>query len=231
MRGNKMEYLLKNIEDKLDFLNRLEETGEFDENDLENLQVLATNADNEIRNRLAQVLANCQCTLSEKILMQLLEDEDVLVRANACDSLYFSTSIQTIDTLKHYIISDKYLVRGYAVLSIADIAINTGLHKDIAAFLEVKIKTERSVWVRICYYRSLCILGYEDYYNNILSELSNKYYKNRLCALNAVGELVNLKKQQKTRLALENRLILETAYSVKNKIQKILAEIIRESVQ
>lgn len=53
---------------------------------------LCKDSDYYVRSRLAQVLVNYQNELSERILNCLLEDEDEIVRINACDSLCWSCS-------------------------------------------------------------------------------------------------------------------------------------------
>ena len=114
---------------------------------------MAYDEDEEIRLFLSIELANYKSAESEQLLLQLISDQSDIVRANACDSIYWSESVDVLDTLFEKAKNDVYLVRGYAVLSIADISINS--KSDFSTEkLSMLYPKEKSIWVRMCYFQS-----------------------------------------------------------------------------
>ena len=118
-------YNINNItnEEKYALIQTMENNGVLDENDLTKLEYLAKDKDDEIRGYIASVLILSNSIYSEKILKNLMNDKDELVRANACDSLGSFSSAELINLMKDHIQKDKSsLVRGYAALSLVDIS-------------------------------------------------------------------------------------------------------------
>ena len=60
---------------------------------------MAYDEDEEIRLFLSIELANYKSAESEQLLLQLISDQSDIVRANACDSIYWSESVDVLDTL------------------------------------------------------------------------------------------------------------------------------------
>lgn len=131
---------------------------------------LSKSCNSEIRNEIAEILALFPCKLSENILLQLINDEDELVRVNACDSLFFSTSVDTLKLLLKKAEHETWLVRMYAVLSIGDITCSIDSHLQrykVSWLLERMLKVEKSETVHLSYYISLVKLGKRRYNRNL----------------------------------------------------------------
>lgn len=157
------------------------------------------------------------------MLVTMLNDSDKLVRVNACDSLQFSSNLEIIELLKLKTRSAPFLERGYAVLTLADIAVNAQITTDtLNLFLTDCLKREKSQWVKICYYESLYKLGAHEYYQCIIEQLDNQYYRNRCTAVHALSSLVDSSTKEVTIIALNNRLKTENAYSVISSMKSLL---------
>lgn len=94
-----------------------------------------------------------------------------MVRVNAVDELSQSNSLVVLKILASQLRNENYLVRGYIVLSIGDIAMNIGgeVKKSVINFLQKEMKKDRSRWVKVNYY-SLHLLGQKEAYNQLLSQ-------------------------------------------------------------
>lgn len=72
---------------------------------------------------VAETLVESSDEKGEQILLRLTKDHDWLVRTDACDSLCISESVDTYNLLKEIAKKDTSgLVRGYAILSLENIA-------------------------------------------------------------------------------------------------------------
>ena len=152
------------------------------------LELYAKHENWEIRNAVAIILAQTDQKQGEKILLKLVDDTDELIRANACDSLGSYSSESVTKVLKKKAVNDLQLVRGYAVLSLGNIAFRKK-DEDIHSFLKSASKKEKSIWVKINYYYNLCILGEIEYVYEIIREIDNKFYKNRYLAIQSLLDL------------------------------------------
>ena len=68
----------------------------------------------------AEILARHPAAGSERVLLKMLSDPAALVRASAAEALSFGRSKEVLDALFKAMADRSRLVRGYAVLSIAD---------------------------------------------------------------------------------------------------------------
>ena len=196
--------------------------------DFSELLSLAQDSNSEIRSRVAQILASIPCQHSENILLLLINDKEELVRVNACDSLSFSTSIDTLKLLLKKVKHETWLVRMYAISSIGDItcSINSSPQTyKVSWLLEKMLKVEESESVRLSYYVSLVKLGKRKYYRNILKKLDAKDYRVRCIAVHSLLELVEKEQYSLTKYKLEKRLAIETSFAVKDNIQHALFEL------
>lgn len=154
-----LEINLKNKDsfDKLDMIEELEVTNCNTADYYKLLDYLSNDKDYEVRAKVAEVLVAPNNSEADKILIKLLRDKDELVRVNACDSLCTSNSYDVINHLKDTILKDKSnLVKGYAILSLADIVIR--LNNDLSEaieFLKSTLQIQRVQLVRINIYKAL----------------------------------------------------------------------------
>lgn len=215
------------LEQKLDFIYKLEDKTDLNANEWKAVSELINDDSSEIRLVASELLALFPSTNSEKLLLSILNDSDYLVRASVCDSLSFSKSPETLQRLMCFAKDKRCLVRGYAVLSIADIQLN--LQTDLSLtieYLKTLEQNEKSQWVKTAVYRSIFILGDLSYGEKLVGMINNRYYKNRLFALNLIQQL--FENNQSNNLpnivnVINNRLAVEKAYSVKLKLRELLA--------
>lgn len=216
-------------EEKLDYIYSLETRSCLSEDEWTCLKTLFVDKDVEVRYSVAELLALFPSVRSEQMLLERLGDSNRLVRACICDSLAFSTSHTTLEKLM-YAAGDRVgLVRGYAVLSIADVQLNMEFYsQETIEFLKELEKRESNSWVRIAVFRSLFLLGEYTYGQKLLSMVGDKSYKNRSAALSMLEELLeNPIVSYLPNLAevLKQQLSVERAYAVKLKLSRIIEKI------
>lgn len=223
------DYFDKNLRDmtlveKLDLIDNIKNSNCFIENDLNILVCLSHDKDDEIRARVAEVIVFSDSLTAEKILIELLKDKAELVRVNACDSLCNSNSIKVLKLLKETILMDKSsLVKGYAALSIADIATRINYNaEELIEFFKSAVKKEKVNWVKINFYKALYMLGDESYLDILINELNNKFYRNRCAIVNILSEIVTHENLTKIRAALIERLKIEKTFAVSSTIEKVI---------
>lgn len=120
----------------------------------------------------------------------------------------------------------RYLVRGYAVLSIGDIQKNVKVNKkSTIEFLKTLETEEKSRWVKIAVYRSLFILEEVSYIDKLICAINDTNYKNRSFALSLIVQLLddnvlfdfNMLKQ-----TAQNRLAIEKNLPIKQKLYEVI---------
>ena len=212
------KYNSLSYDEKIDFFEGIA----FDENPY--LWDMANDADEDVRLYLAEKLANYKNVKSEQLLLHLISDQSDIIRANASDSIYWSESTEVLNLLLVKAKNDMYLVRGYAILSIADILSNLNDDSYMKDLNELYLK-EKSLWTRMCYYQSFYRLGLEKYLDLLISSLCSKKYNYRIAAVNFLFDIVNETNKSKILRALNQHLITEKCETiiqlVKEKITKV----------
>jgi hypothetical protein len=207
-------------------LNVLQKKDVLDSNDVLFLKLLSTHSDEDIRWYVSKLLVKDNSKMSEDILMGMTSDIDDLVRANACDSLCISKNINIVNLLKNIVRKDKNsIVRSYAVLSMGDVSLNLDKSKcETISFLKDRLKVERVINVKISIYRSLCLLGAEEYLGYLLHELNGMKYQNRCAVINALFDLVNEKNNRRIKKAVLSRKKAEKSNAVLSSIESLLED-------
>ena len=212
---------------KLEYLERLKSQSVSLSEDI--LMFLCENSDECIRSELAQALSLYHNKLSEEILVYLLNDKDELVRVNACDSLYWSCSENTMEKLLKIMQNDKYLVRGYALLSVADIIINNN-YNDFISKVKHILKHEKSKFVLMNYDSFLYRLGDNSYIFKIAENLNAKKYNVRCHAANLLHDYTCKEDYITAINLLDKRLNIEDNYAVKSTLQRIIDDLKNENI-
>lgn len=205
-------------------LEELEDMNCFTKDMYKFLDYLSEDEEYEVRVKVSEILVLSNDVEGDNILIKLLKDKEELVRVNACDSLCNSSSNDVIYHLKDRILKDKSsLVKGQAILSLVDIfvTLNNNLSEHIE-FLKHILKKQNTQWVRINIYKALYILGDKAYLNTLVSELENRYYRNRCAVVNILGELISNESREIIERALIKRLKIEKSFAVKSGIEKLL---------
>lgn len=154
----------KSLDEKLDIIENMENLQYLTDEHFELLGLLSDDEIAEVKVRVAEILGISNSLIAERILIKLLSDKDELVRANACDSLGASNSMEVLNLLKNKTIKDKStLVRGYCILSIENIAYNMRYNKkELREFWGNALMKEKIHWVKIHLYKALYNLGDES---------------------------------------------------------------------
>lgn len=204
---------------KLAYLESLESQSVLLSEDI--LMILCEDSDECIRSELAQALSFYHNQLSEKFLVYLLNDKDEIVRINACDSLYWINSKKTLEKLIVTMQNDKYLVRGYALLSVADIIINNNYNDYIHTVKHI-LKNEKSKFVLMNYNSFLYRLGDKSSLYKIAENLDAKKYNVRCHAANLLYNCANGENHFAIIGFLDKRLSIEKVSAVKSTLQRII---------
>lgn len=188
------------------------------------LMFLSEDSDEHIRLELAQSLAFYHNELSERFLIYLLDDKNELVRLNACDSLYWSGSKNTLEKLLGIMKNDKYLVRGYALLSVSDIIINNE-YRDCIHKVKNIMKHERSKFVLMNYDSFLYRLGERSHLYKIAESLNADKYIKRCHAANLLHDCASKEDYLTVIDFLNKRLNVEKVYAVRSALQRIIDDL------
>ena len=219
MKFREKEKILRQIEEK-----SYEE--ELDENDYSILNKLSYDKEVFIRDLVAVILVESSDEKGEEILLRLTNDKEWLVRADACDSLCISESVTTYNLLKKIAKKDTSgYVRGYAILSLGDIADKINKEDELLEYLEDRLKHEKVEFTKINIYAVLYNLGRKEYFDNLVSMLNSKKYQNRNSVVNSLNDIANEdNKDMIINLLLEHKK-KETAMSVIYTINDVIKEI------
>ena len=162
--------------------------------ELECLEKYSKNDDYEIRMKVAEILIISKTKKSKKILLDLTNDKNYLVRANACESLSIFSDKETLMLLINVARRDKScIVRAYAVLSARDIALNLDeeAKRFVVKYLEHLVINETCRMIHVAAYSGLYLLCDNKYINNIFDELNSKRYQLRCFAVNILLDITD----------------------------------------
>lgn len=211
-----------------DMLDAIREKDVITTEDIDFLEKCSKSRNTDIRYAAAEQLSVFDSLRAEKILLRMLSDKDEMVRANVCDSIGISRSKETIEVLKNYAITDTWLVRGYAIASMGDIALNSDADKtDLISFLEQSLQQETETWVKASYYRTLYILGRAEYLSKLLALINDDTYYVRCAVISCIESILNKENAEEICNALNIRLQIEDPQtrSVVCSIKRILHQI------
>ena len=217
MKFREKEKILRQIEEK---------SYELDENDYSILNKLSYDKEVFIRDLVAVILVESSDEKGEEILLRLTNDKEWLVRADACDSLCISESVTTYNLLKKIAKKDTSgYVRGYAILSLGDIADKINKEDELLEYLEDRLKHEKVQFTKIDIYAVLYNLGRKEYFDNLVSMLNSKKYLNRGSVVNILNYIANEDNRDMIIKVLLEHKKKETAMSVIYTINDVIKEI------
>lgn len=219
MKNKKNYNLLESLENKIC-------EKELDEKEIRILDELSLNEASDIRAKIAKILVNTDNERGEQILLRLVQDQDSLVRAEACDSLCISKSVSTYEMLKHIAEKDRIgMVRGYAILSLGHIAVRLNKQNDLTKFLKNRLENDKVKFAQINIYAALYSLGNREYLTNLLATINSKGYRNRCEAVNNLSEVINVDNKEVILTALLERKKVETSGAVIFRINEVIKKI------
>ena len=206
--------------DKHEFLDALAENQQLFDQDIEALFALSKDNDSEIRARVAECLVFAKKdNRITNILINLCKDKDILVRANACDTMgNFADS-----NIKKCLLSiinnrnERILVKKFALLSYADICVQERKKDGKSLFME-QMHTSRSIPLQVACLYGLYMLGERGRINDLLALINASDYRNRIFVVNTLLDLSlhsNKMNRQTICAYFEERLRFETVESVR----------------
>ena len=98
------------VKKKIDFINSIEQNG-LDNSMYFKINKFSRSRNSEVRNRIAQALNGTDNKEYIEILMRLMNDDDEIVRASACDSLAGTESRDAVDEMERHICESMYTRR------------------------------------------------------------------------------------------------------------------------
>ena len=177
----------------------------------------------------AEILARHPAAGSERVLLKMLSDPAALVRASAAEALSFGRSKEVLDALLKASADRSRLVRGYAVLSIADGQKNIGKsHRATLDRLRARYEKERSPWVRSAYGYAFLTLDEKEGLSLLTAGLTARRYDERCFAANLLADAAPaLTQPERARLAalVGERQRLEPYVSVKSSLARLAASL------
>ena len=181
--------------EKIKVLARLDDKAyeeEVDEDDYSILKELSYDKELTIRALVARILVDSSDEKGEEILLRLTNDKEWLVRTEACDSLGISESVTTYNILKKIAKKDTSgYVRGYAIISLGDIAVKIHKENELIKFLEEMLMHEKTEFTKINIYTVLYNLGQKEYFDKLLSMTNSKKYSNKCAVVNSLKDIAN----------------------------------------
>ena len=215
--------------EKIKVLARLDDKAyeeEFDEDDYSILKELSYDKELTIRAIVARILVDSSDEKGEEILLRLTNDKEWLVRTEACDSLGISESVTTYNLLKKIAKKDTSgYVRGYAILSLGDIADKINKEDELLEYLEDRLKHEKVQFTKINICTVLYNLGRKEYFGKLLSMINSKKYTNRGAVVNCLKYIANESNRDMIINVLLEHKKKETAMSVIYTINDAIKEI------
>ena len=214
-----------NVDKAYEILDLIADKNEVAPNDENILLQLSQHDDSEIRAYVAKLLVLANGNKFETALINMCNDEDELVRVNACDSL---SAFATTDAYKQLVNSalndSSTLVKNYAILSIVDIMnyIDIDINELKSLFLDNLQKEEISI-LAACF-KGLYVLGYKKYLKNIIDLVSTENYQDRCAVINILGDLITDENIEYILSVLKDLRKTEKSNAVNSTIDRIINE-------
>ncbi len=178
------------FEDKAKYISQCYDKTDLNQTDWQIISELSKDESTDIRLDVGEMLSSFPCQMSENILLSMINDSEYLVRTTVIDSLSFSKSETVLNVLRDSLKDNRFLVRGYAALSLGDVQNNIGTDFDeTIEILKRSFKRERGEWCKIAIAGSLFLLGEDSFLEVLINNINNRFYKNRLFALNSIIDI------------------------------------------
>lgn len=126
---------------------------------------------------------------------------------------------KTVEKLLIILQNDKYLARGYALLSITDIIIRNNYYEYIS-IVKNAMKNEKSKFVLLNYYSFLYRLGDKSYLFKIAENLNAIKYTDRCNTANLLYHTAYNEDFLTVIDLMKKRLLIEKAFAVKSTLQR-----------
>ena len=208
-----------------DILDLISEKDTINLSDIEILINLSHHGDSEIRAYVAELLTFTNGVEAEKTLISLSNDEDELVRVNACDSLSaFATTASYEQLLKCILNDQSMLVKKYAILSLVDIMNYVDVDRKELNNLFWDLTQKEHISIVASGFKGLYMMGYKEHLNNIINLLIAEDYCDRCTVLNILGDIIENDNRNLIFSALTKLRKTEKSEAVNSIIDKVMRQ-------
>lgn len=208
-----------------DILDLISEKNTINLSDIEILINLSHHNDSEIRAYVAELLALANEIEAERILITLSNDEDELVRVNACDSLStFATTNSYEQLLKCILIDKSLLVKKYAILSLIDIMNYVDVDRNELNRLFGDLTQKDDISISVSGFKGLYMMGDKEHLNDIINLLTVEDYRDRCTVINILEDIMENDNKELIFSALMKLRKTEKSEAVNSIIDKVISE-------
>lgn len=213
-------------EEKINLLSEYDDIAILSEEHFLILQKFSFDEDSTVRSLVASLLVDFVNEAAKNILIRLAQDDEVLVRTEAYDSLavfpfndveiFLSSVMQT---------ESDNLARSYAILSWADVTVALSrVSSELILDIEDKRALEKSTDCSLSYCYVLYIFGNKEILEELLSYLKNSDYQIRCATIALLDEIIDERNAKRIKDSLAILLITEDTVAVKTRIKRFLEE-------
>ena len=186
---------------------------------------LSHHDDSEIRAYVAELLALANDVEAERTLITLSNDEDELVRVNACDSLSTFATTNSYEQLLKCILNDQsLLVKKYAILSLIDIMNYVNVDKNELNMLFGNLTQKDDISISASGFKGLYMMGDKEHLNDIINLLTAEDYHDRCTVINILEDIMENDNQKSIFSALIKLRKTEKSEAVNSIIDKVISE-------
>ncbi len=183
------------MKDYLAELYQLHDVKSFDELSKEQIKVLNEcmhHHDSEVRFEIAALIGRLEPSENTvKRLKQLIWDKDELVASEACEAMRVVGDESCIDALLKRLNARSAMVRGYAVISAADLCtIYDQKAEKMKQLVLERMKQEKEQWVLLDYHCAMYLLGETAHLVHLLKGLVSKNYLIRASTVSLIKDFV-----------------------------------------
>ena len=206
-------------------LDLISEKNVINPSDLVILINLSHHDDSEIRAYVAELLALGNDVEAERTLITLSNDEDELVRVNACDSLSTFATTNSYEQLLKCILNDQsLLVKKYAILSLIDIMNYVNVDKNKLNMLFGNLTQKDDISISASGFKGLYMMGDKEHLNDIINLLTAEDYHDRCTVINILEDIMENDNQKLILSALIKLRKTEKSEAVNSIIDKVISE-------
>lgn len=214
-------------EEKISLLNSYDDIAVLSNEHFLILQEFSSDVDSAVRSQVAPLLVDFINETSKNILLRLAQDDDLLVRTEAYDSLAVFSFNDVEDFLKNAIQKEgDSLARSYAILSWADVVLllQHDLSKNIS-FLQEQNDKEKSSDCQLSWCYAQYVFGDKSVLDELLSFLKNENYQIRCAAISLLNEIADENNNKLIRNTLTKLLIVEDTIAVQERAKRFLSKL------
>ena len=207
-------------------INNIEQRGKVSFEELLQMEAWSFHEESEIRSRVAEILVlAAPSIIAQRILLRLCEDDNELVRVNACDSLSCYSSKTVIETLINVFsnIQESELVRWYSLMSIIDIVEEDYALVGNTELLCKSAMLESSVRIRGAGYMGLYILGDKSKLTPLVSLLSSNRYEDRCAIVCMLENIVDNSNKSMILNTVKKQLEREPTGAMRSKLSRLIS--------